>query len=52
MLVYVRVCVVLCERLKEELVYATERQQLIEHLVTAEGRVAVVDLARRLGVIS
>lgn len=30
--------------------YATERQQLIEHLVTAEGRVAVVDLARRFGV--
>ena len=41
MLVYVRVCVVLCDRLKEEPVYATERQQLIEHLVTAEGRVAV-----------
>ncbi|GAA3023651.1 DeoR/GlpR family DNA-binding transcription regulator [Microbacterium dextranolyticum] len=30
--------------------YATERQQLIQHLVTAEGRVAVVDLARRFGV--
>ncbi|MGB4776873.1 DeoR/GlpR family DNA-binding transcription regulator [Microbacterium sp.] len=30
--------------------YATERQQLIEHLVTTEGRVAVVELARRFGV--
>lgn len=30
--------------------YATERQELIQHLVTAEGRVAVVDLARRFGV--
>lgn len=30
--------------------YATERQQLIEHLVTAEGRVVVVDLAQRFGV--
>ena len=30
--------------------YATERQQLIEHLVATEGRVAVVDLARRFGV--
>ncbi len=30
--------------------YATERQELIEHLVTAERRVAVVDLARRFGV--
>jgi len=31
-------------------VYATERQQLIEHLVAAEGRVVVVELARRFGV--
>ncbi|WP_448238182.1 DeoR/GlpR family DNA-binding transcription regulator [Microbacterium paulum] len=30
--------------------YATERQQLIEHLVSAEGRVAVVDLAKRFSV--
>ena len=30
--------------------YATERQQLIEHLVATEGRVVVVDLARRFGV--
>ncbi|MFT4052650.1 MAG: DeoR/GlpR family DNA-binding transcription regulator [Microbacterium sp.] len=30
--------------------YATERQQLIEQLVGADGRVAVVDLARRFGV--
>lgn len=30
--------------------YATERQQLIKHLVTAEGRVVVVDLAQRFGV--
>ncbi|QOC25336.1 MULTISPECIES: DeoR/GlpR family DNA-binding transcription regulator [Microbacterium] len=30
--------------------YATERQQLIEHLVSTDGRVAVVDLARRFGV--
>lgn len=30
--------------------YATERQQHIERLVAAEGRVAVVDLARRFGV--
>jgi DeoR family fructose operon transcriptional repressor len=31
-------------------VYATERQQLIEQLITTEGRVVVVDLARRFGV--
>jgi len=30
--------------------YATERQQLIEHLVATEGRVVVVELARRFGV--
>lgn len=30
--------------------YATERQQLIEHLIVTEGRVAVVDLARRFEV--
>ncbi|MFT4052268.1 MAG: DeoR/GlpR family DNA-binding transcription regulator [Microbacterium sp.] len=30
--------------------YAMERQQLIEQLVEIEGRVAVVDLARRFGV--
>lgn len=30
--------------------YATERQQLIEHLVATEGRVVVVDLARRFSV--
>lgn len=30
--------------------YATERQQLIEQLIDAEGRVAVVDLAGRFGV--
>ena len=30
--------------------YATERQQLIEQLITTEGRVVVVDLARRFGV--
>lgn len=32
--------------------YATERQQQIEHLVATDGRVAVVDLARRFGVTS
>jgi DeoR family fructose operon transcriptional repressor len=31
-------------------VYATERQQLIEQLITTEGRVVVIDLARRFGV--
>jgi len=31
-------------------VYATERQQLIEQLITTDGRVVVVDLARRFGV--
>ncbi|WP_298942190.1 DeoR/GlpR family DNA-binding transcription regulator [uncultured Microbacterium sp.] len=30
--------------------YATERQQMIEELVSSAGRVAVVDLARRFGV--
>ncbi|OJU46793.1 MAG: D-beta-D-heptose 1-phosphate adenosyltransferase [Microbacterium sp. 69-7] len=30
--------------------YATERQQLIEQLITTEGRVVVIDLARRFGV--
>lgn len=30
--------------------YATERQQVIEELVSIDGRVAVVDLARRFGV--
>ena len=30
--------------------YAAERQQLIETLVASEGRVVVVDLARRFGV--
>lgn len=30
--------------------YATERQQLIENLIAAEGRVVVVDLAQRFGV--
>jgi len=30
--------------------YATERQQLIEHLIATEGRVAVVELARTFGV--
>lgn len=30
--------------------YATERQQLIEQLITTDGRVVVVDLARRFGV--
>ena len=30
--------------------YATERQQLIEQLITSDGRVVVVDLARRFGV--
>lgn len=30
--------------------YATERQQLIESLIAAEGRVVVIDLARRFGV--
>lgn len=30
--------------------YATERQQVIEKLVSVEGRAAVIDLARRFGV--
>lgn len=30
--------------------YATERQQQIEHLISTEGRVVVVDLAQRFGV--
>ncbi|GAA1651878.1 DeoR/GlpR family DNA-binding transcription regulator [Microbacterium flavum] len=30
--------------------YATERQQLIENLIVTEGRVVVVELARRFGV--